>query len=213
MMRFLSVGELAEFCGVCIKTLHRWEAAGLLSPAYRTKGGHRRYSVAQANALCGISTEDCIKTSVLYARVSSADQKDDLTRQMARLKDYAATQGLTNTVALSDIGSGMNFNKKGLLALLKLLFTGTVGKLLVTHKDRLMRFGFGLIERVCGYLNVEILVIDTATNAEAADFTTQLTQDLVEIITVFSAKLYGKRSANNRKNLGPEIKQCATLTT
>ena len=56
----------------------------------------------------------------------------------------------------------MNFNKKGLLALLKLLFAGTVNKVIVTHKDRLMRFGFGLIERVCGYLNVEIVVIEKA---------------------------------------------------
>ena len=98
----------------------------------------------------------------------------------------------------------MNFNKRGLLSHLKHLFSGTVNKIIVTHKDRLMRFGFALIEKICQYLSVEIIVIND--NNKEADFTEQLTQDLIEIITVFSAKLYGRRSSQNR------IKAGATLT-
>ena len=92
----------------------------------------------------------------------------------------------------------MNFNKKGLLTLLKHLFSGTVNKIIVTHKDRLMRFGFALIEKICQYLSVEIIVMDSSD--KEGDFTTQITQDLIEIITVFSAKLYGRRSSQNRLN-------------
>ena len=87
--------------------------------------------------------------------------------------------------------------------LLKHLFTGAVNKIIVTHKDRLMRFGFALIEKICQYLNVEIIVMDG--NDKEVDFTTQLTQDLIEIITVFSAKLYGRRSAQTRIKAGATL--------
>ena len=198
MNKYLSVSEMAEFCGVCIKTLHRWEMSGALTPSYRTAGGHRRYDRDGAKRFCGIQDNTVEKAALLYSRVSSADQKQDLSRQAQRLKDYAAKNDMTNIITLSDVGSGMNFNKKGLLTLLKYLFSGTVNKIIVTHKDRLLRFGFALIEKICQYLNVEIIVVDD--NHKESDFTAQLTQDLIEIITVFSAKLYGRRSSQNRLN-------------
>lgn len=196
MNKYLSVSEMAEFCGVCIKTLHRWEMSGSLMPSYRTPGGHRRYDREGAKRFCGIQDNTLDKAVLLYSRVSSADQKHDLARQSQRLKDYAQQQNIANTISLSDIGSGMNFNKRGLLTLLKYLFSGDVNKIIVTHKDRLMRFGFALIEKICQYLNVKIIVMDS--NDKEGDFTTQLAQDLIEIITVFSAKLYGRRSSQNR---------------
>ena len=204
MNKYLSVSGMAKFCGVCIKTLHRWEMLGVLTPSYRTPGGHRRYDRESAKRFCGIQDNPTDKAALLYSRVSSSDQKQDLSRQTQKLKDYAQQQNIVNTISLSDVGSGMNFNKRGLLSLLKHLFSGAVNKIIVTHKDRLMRFGFALIEKICQYLSVEIIVIDD--NHKEGDFTTQLTQDLIEIITVFSAKLYGRRSSQNR------IKAGATLT-
>ena len=198
MNKYLSVGEMAEFCGVCIKTLHRWEMLGVLMPSYRTPGGHRRYDRNEARRFCGFKDNTVEKATLLYSRVSSADQKQDLARQTQKLKDYTQQQNIVHTISLSDIGSGMNFNKKGLLSLLKHLFSGAVNKIIVTPKDRLMRFGFALIEKICQYLSVEIIVMDS--NDKESDFTTQLTQDLIEIITVFSAKLYGRRSSQNRIN-------------
>lgn len=140
--------------------------------------------------------ERCV---VLYTRGSSFDQKEDLARQGEQLREYVNGQESLRTqqqVEISDLGSGMNFHKKGLLKLLGLLFQGQVSHIVVAHQDRLMRFGFALIERICQWMNVSIVVIHTHADS---DFTVQLTADLVEIITVFSSKLYGRRSAENKK--------------
>ena len=104
--------------------------------------------------------------------------------------------GIKNTIEISDVGSGLNFKKRGFLKLLKLLFQGKILSIVVTPKDRLMHFEFALLDKICQYLNVTIIVLQN--NDTEPDFTTQLTLDLVEIITVFSAKLYGLRSAQNR---------------
>ena len=196
MTEILSIGEVSRILGVCVKTLHRWNKAGQLTPQFRTLGGHRRYNATDVLNLKGLTQLSQARGVVLYSRVSSADQKQDLERQAKRLKEYAAQKGIENVMEVSDIGSGMNFKKPGFLKLLKLLFQGKISSIIVTHKDRLIRFGFALIERVCQYLNVKIIFIQD--NDNVAEVTTQLTLDLVEIITVFSAKLYGQRSAQNR---------------
>ena len=194
MLKMLSVGETALFLGVCVKTLHRWEEAGILVPDWRTPGGHRRYEMASLT--CWVEdTSPEARSTVLYARVSSHDQKEDLARQQELLRAAAKSKGLESFHEIKDIGSGINFGKKGFLALLKLLFKGSIKRIVVTHRDRLMRFGFSLIEQICTFMNVQIEVLDHSEHS----FEVQLSQDLIEIITVFSAKLYGKRSAQHRR--------------
>ena len=186
MLKVLSVGQAALFLGVCVKTMHRWEESGELSPDWRTPGGRRRYELASLTCWVEDSSKEQ-RGTVLYARVSSHDQKEDLSRQQELLRSVAKAKSFDDVYELKDIGSGINFGKKGFLALLKLLFSGKIQRIVVTHRDRLMRFGFSLIE--------QIEVLDHSEHS----FEVQLSQDLIEIITVFSAKLYGKRSAQHRR--------------
>ena len=132
-----------------------------------------------------------------YARVSSHDQKDDLERQKQVLELYCAKQGWTFEV-ICDLGSGMNYNKKGLKRLLDEIIEGGVGRLVITHKDRLLRFGAELVFAICEAKEVEVLIINKGVDTT---FEEDLAKDVLEIITVFSARLYGSRSRKNQKLL------------
>ena len=137
------------------------------------------------------------RQTVAYARVSSHDQKDDLERQKHVLEVYCARQGWTFEV-VADLGSGMNYHKKGLKQLLNDILADRVGRLVVTHKDRLLRFGAELVFALCEAQHVEVLILN---QGEDTTFEEELAQDVLEIITVFSARLYGSRSRKNQKLL------------
>ncbi|MBQ7262863.1 MAG: IS607 family transposase, partial [Synergistaceae bacterium] len=130
-----------------------------------------------------------------YARVSSHDQKDDLDRQKQVLEVYCAQQGWTFEV-IADLGSGMNYHKKGLRRLLDDIIAGHIGRLVLTHKDRLLRFGAELVFALCEAKNVEVVILN---QGEDTTFEEDLARDVIEIITVFSARLYGNRSHKNKK--------------
>jgi len=191
-MEHFSAGQTAQMLGVCIKTLHRWEADGYLKPSFRTVGNHRRYSYAQLQAFFEEPSDS--DTTVLYARVSSHDQKNDLERQAQLLQTAAYGKGYKQTHLIKDIGSGLNFEKRGFLALLKLLFQQKVKRILVVHKDRLLRFGFPLIEKLCTFLGVTLEVLD----ARVQSHTEQLVSDVLEIVTVMSARMHGKRAHSHQ---------------
>lgn len=132
-----------------------------------------------------------------YARVSSDDQKDDLERQKQVLEFYCAQQGWMFEV-IADLGSGMNYHKKGLKRLLDDVVDGRIGRLVITHKDRLLRFGAELVFAICEAKNVEVVILN---QGEDTTFEEDLAKDVLEIITVFSARLYGARSRKNQKLL------------
>src|SRR5258705_191425 len=140
--RFISIGDAAKALGVSITTLRRWEAEGRLVPEH-TAGRHRRYDLAKLKPELFRLAPDERKT-IAYARVSSHDQKDDLERQKQMLELYCARQGWHFEV-IADLGSGMNYHKKGLKRLLNAMLAGQVGRLVITHKDRLLRFGAELV--------------------------------------------------------------------
>ncbi len=197
MSRFISIGEAARTLGVSISTLRRWDAEGKLH-ANRTRSGHRRYDVSELVGLTSsLSAEMPGKRTVAYARVSSADQKGDLERQKQVLELFCASHGWTYEV-IADLGSGMNYRKKGLLRLLNMLIDGEIERLVVTHKDRLLRFGAEMVFAVCEMKNVEVVIINKGTESS---FEEDLAKDVLEIITVFSARLYGSRSKKNQKLL------------
>lgn len=129
-----------------------------------------------------------------YCRVSSHKQKDDLERQIDNMRIYLLSQGKPFEI-ISDIGSGINYKKKGLRQLLKLITQNKVEKVVVLYKDRLLRFGFELIEYIASLYNCEIEIVDTTKKSEQQE----LVEDLVQIITVFSCKLQGKRANKTRK--------------
>ena len=195
MERFVSIGEAAKALGVSITTLRRWEAEGRLIPE-RTAGRQRRYDLAKLKPEMFLAPPLERKT-VAYARVSSHDQKEDLERQKQVLELYCAKQGWTFEV-IADLGSGMNYNKKGLKRLLDAIIEGEVGRLVITHKDRLLRFGAELVFAICEAREVEVLVLN---KGEDTTFEEDLAKDVLEIITVFSARLYGSRSRKNQKLL------------
>ncbi len=192
----VSIHEAAEFLGVSAQTLRRWEREGRLVPAERTPGGRRRYELAKLRPE-QFHSQEPERQTIAYARVSSHDQKDDLERQKQILELYCARQGWTFEV-IADLGSGMNYHKKGLKKLLDAILDGQVGRLVITHKDRLLRFGAELVFAICEARGVEVVILN---QGEDTTFEEDLSKDVLEIITVFSARLYGSRSRKNQKLL------------
>ena len=192
--KIVPILQAAEALGVSVQTLRRWEREGKLVPDERTAGGRRRYDLARLKPELFHASEQAQRKTVAYARVSSHDQKDDLERQKQVLEIYCARQGWTFEV-VSDLGSGMNYRKKGLKKLLDGIIDGGVGRLVITHKDRLLRFGSELVFAVCEAKNVEVVILN---QGEDSTFEEDLAKDVLEIITVFSARLYGSRSHKNK---------------
>jgi len=191
----LSIGQAANMIGVSISTLRRWDRSKKLVPEFRTSGRHRRYSVSSLKQLMGEFVDYSKRKVIAYARVSSYDQKEDLIRQIDRLDQYCHDNYRSYEV-IDDLGSGMNYKKKGLKKLLKLILSGQVSKIVLTHKDRLLRFGSELIFQICNFFGIEVDILEeknSLTDEQVLAF------DVLEIITVFSARLYGKRSHQNRK--------------
>lgn len=197
-MSKLSISEAAKIKGVSTSTLRRWELEGKLIPE-RTASGHRRYDLAQ---LLGIKPE--LSYTIGYCRVSSHDQKDDLVRQRQVLELFCAQNGWQYEI-IEDLGSGLNYSKKGLKRLIRLIVDSKVERLILTHKDRLLRFGSELIFSLCEHFGTEVLIIN---RTEDISFEEDLASDVLEIITLFSARLYGSRSQKNRK-IVEELKSVA----
>jgi excisionase family DNA binding protein len=143
----VGIGEAAKKLGVSIPTLRRWESEGKIR-AVRTAGNHRRYDLSSVQSDFTTPRTSSVRATVAYARVSSHDQKTDLERQVQRLESYCSAQGWTYEV-LTDLGSGLNYNKKGLRKLIQRICDGEVSRLVLTHKDRLLRFGSELIFSIC----------------------------------------------------------------
>jgi len=190
----VSIGRAAKELGVSKETLRRWEATGKIE-VERTPGGHRRYDLAK---LRGITPRKAPsdRVTLAYGRVASHDQKDDLVTQVAFLESFCAANGWSYEV-LQDLGSGLNYNKRGLRQLIKRICAGDIERLVLTHKDRLLRFGSEIIFALCEQFNVEVTIINQSE--KPIRFEEELVQDVLEIITVFSARLYGSRSHKNRK--------------
>lgn len=193
MNKFYSIGEAANYLGVSVSTLRRWEKEGKIT-SERTKGGQRRYPISMLEPDLKKSGSQT-KLTIAYARVSSHDQKSDLERQKQLLEMYCASKGWRFEL-LADLGSGMNYNKKGLKNLINKILTGEIGRLVITHKDRLLRFGAELIFSICEMKNVEVVIVN---QGDEPSFEEELAKDVLEIITVFSARLYGSRSKKNKK--------------
>jgi putative resolvase len=189
------IGQAAQILGVSTSTLRRWEREGKLIPE-RTEGSHRLYRLSQFKMSKTQSSARDRKT-IAYARVSSHDQKSDLERQKKVLEMYCASHGWKFEL-ITDLGSGMNYYKKGLKKLLNAIIENNVGRLVITHKDRLLRFGAELVFALCEAKEVEVIIINSGTDAK---FEEELAKDVLEIITVFSARLYGSRSRKNQKLL------------
>ena len=199
---YYSVGQMAESLGVTTQTLRNWDKTGKLKPAYVAESGYRYYTDEQLAKVKGLFYTDVSQKIVVgYCRVSTQKQSDNLNRQIDCVKQYCISRGYRYKI-ISDIGSGINYNKKGLQSLLRAILNNEVSKVVIMYKDRLVRFGFELIKFICDFHNVEIEIIDNTEKSEQEE----LVEDLIQICTVFSARLSGKR-AHKAKHIITELKE------
>ncbi len=158
--KYVSIKEASILLGVTTTTLRRWEIANKLVCNHRTFGNHRRYLLNDILQLTDNQEVNNIKKTICYARVSSHDQKSDLERQKYVLNSYCVSHNFGNVEIIDDLGSGLNFKKKGLNRLIKLIISGQVDKLILTHKDRLLRFGSDLIISLSKHYGVETIILN-----------------------------------------------------
>ena len=203
MSTLVPIGVAAREIGVHPDTLRRWEQEGRIEPAERTPGGRRRYDIAKLRNLAPHRAPSS-RTTIAYARVSTNGQKDDLVRQVALLESYCAANGWTYEI-ITDIGSGLNYSMRGLKLLISRICSGELDRLVLSHKDRLLRFGAELVFSLCEHFSCEVVIINAS---EDSTFEEDLANDVIEIVTVFSARLYGSRSHKNR-NVMEQLRKVA----
>ena len=185
--KYLRPEEATKLLKVSNQTLVNWDNEGKIN-CIRTKGKHRRYLYSDLIPFIpneSVTRKD-IRRKICYCRVSTASQKEDLERQV----EYFRGKYPDHEV-IKDIGSGINFKRKGFNSILDSAVKGNISEVVVTHKDRLCRFGFDLIERIItDHSNGKILVLDKRETSPQEE----LINDLISIITVFSSRIYGLRS-------------------
>ena len=180
--------EFAELLNVTVKTLQRWDREKTLV-ANRTPTNRRYYTYDQYLQFKGIGRDADSRKIVIYTRVSTRNQADDLENQVDFLQNYVNAKGLIVDEVIRDYGSGLNYNRKKWNQLLGEVMENKVKMIFVSHKDRFVRFGFDWFEKFCNKFNVEIVVVknDKLSPHE------ELVQDIVSILHVFSCRLYGLR--------------------
>lgn len=206
MKKYYSIRKLSEMIDVSAQTLRNWEKSGKLIPDYKTSSGYRYYSQEQVDAITGNRANIENRITIGYCRVSSAKQKNDLERQIQNVKAYLLAQGSPFEI-IEDIGSGINYNKKGLLELLQKVIDHKVEKIVVLYKDRLLRFGYELFENIVKSYGTSIEIIDNTEKTEQQE----LVEDLVQIITVFSCRLQGKRAKKTKEMIKELVKDDSEL--
>ena len=195
-MKYYSAKTVTQLLGVTAQTLRNWDKEGKLKPSYVKSNGYRYYS---EDSILAYTQERKTKKNlnvVGYARVSSKKQSDYLERQVNNIRDYLSNN-FDSFDIITDIGSGLNYNKPGLLKLIEKINKKEVDLIVVLYKDRLLRFGFELVEYFAQLNNVKIEVLDKIDKNQDQE----LVEDLVQIITVFSCKIQGKRNSETKKIL------------
>jgi predicted site-specific integrase-resolvase len=187
----MKLSDYAKSKGISYKTAWRMYKAGKIP--------HQTEQLPTGSIIVYTDREGQEGKTVLYARVSSYDQKKDLERQLQRLRGFSAEKGLSINQEVTEIGSALNGKRKKLLRILK---DNSITTLVVEHRDRLTRFGFEYLEASLQATNRKILVIN---EMECKD---DLVQDMIDILTSFCARLYGRRSAKRRAKKA--LKACQT---
>ena len=193
-MKYYSAKTVTKILGVTAQTLRNWDKEGKLKPTYVKSNGYRYYS---EESILSYTQERKTKKNlnvIGYARVSSKKQSDDLERQVENIKKFLSTKYESFDI-ITDIGSSINYTKPGLLKLIEKINKKEVDLIVVLYKDRLLRFGFELVEYFANLNNVKIEVLDKVDKNQDQE----LVEDLVQIITVFSCKIQGKRKSKTKK--------------
>ncbi len=170
------------------KTLQRWDRDGILK-AHRTPTDRRYYTYDQYLQFKGIQTENDVRDVVIYARVSTRNQKDDLHNQVEFLKQFCNAKGVIVNQCIEEFGSGLNYNRKKWNRLLEEVMENKIKTIVISNKDRFVRFGYDWFERFCEKFNTKIIVVNNETFSPSEE----LVQDIVSILDVFTYRLYGLR--------------------
>lgn len=194
------LGDFAELLGVSVKTLQRWDREGILK-ANRTPTDRRYYTYDQYLQFKGIKTKNDNRETVIYARVSTRNQKEDLQNQVAFLRQFCNAKGMIVDQCIEEYGSGLNYNRKKWNRLLEEVMEQKVKTIVVTHQDRFIRFGYDWFERFCEKFHTTIVIV----NNEELSPQEELVQDMISILHVFSCRLYGLRKYKNQIKRDEEI--------
>ena len=170
--------EFAELLNVSVLTLQRWDNAGKLK-AFRTPTNRRYYTYEQYQKYMGITNSS--KKTVIYTRVSTSNQKDDLKNQVEFLRQYANAKGIIVDTVIEDYGSGLNYNRKQWNKLIDECMTNEIGTIIITHKDRFIRFGFDWFEKFLNKFGVKFIIV----NNESLSPQEELVQDIISILHAF----------------------------
>ena len=192
--------DFAELLGVSVKTLQRWDRDGILK-ANRSPTDRRYYTYDQYLQFKGIQTENDIRDIVIYARVSTRNQKDDLQNQVEFLKQFCNAKGIIVNQCIEDFGSGLNYNRKKWNKLLDEVMENKIKIIVISNKDRFIRFGYDWFEKFCEKFNTKIIIV----NNETLSPNEELVQDIISILHVFSCRLYGLRKYKNQIKEDEEI--------
>jgi len=193
MEKLIAIGKFAKMVGVHSQTLRRMHERGELIPAHISKDGYRYYSTEQLQQFSFKNVNQKERVTIGYCRVSSSHQKEDLQRQIDNVKAYMTARGYQYEI-IFDIGSSINYERKGLQQLIERVNNHEVNKVVVLYKDRLVRFGFELIKLFCELNGTEVEVIDQSQISKEQE----LSDDLIQIVTVFANRLYGSRSKRTK---------------
>lgn len=206
---FLTVKEASRIAGLDPQTLRKLADKGAIK-CYRTPSGQRRIDVLSLQSFCSSAPIDPEKSQIqrqnfIYARVSTRKQMDDLSRQI----EFIRQPPYFSYRVVTDIASGINFKRKGLSSILDSCLQGTIGEVVIAHRDRLCRFGFELIEQLVQKAGGKIIVLNNNNHRTSEQ---ELTDDLMAIIHVFSCKQMGKRSYANRKTKDNKVQDLSNQT-
>ena len=192
--------DFAELLGVSVKTLQRWDRENTLK-AKRTPTDRRYYTYEQYLEFKGINSANNNRKTIIYSRVSTNWQKDDLKNQIEFLLNFTSSKGIIVDETIEDIGSGLNYNHKKWNKLIEECMENKVDSIIVTHKDRFIRFGYDWFERFLSKYNVKIIVV----NNELLSLQEELAQDIISILHVFSCRIYGLRKYKKKIEGDEEI--------
>lgn len=185
--------QVLEMLNISKTKLRELERTGELVPVKKTTRS-KYFLKEDVQAYLGDTIKHSDKKVIVYYRVSSNSQKNELKNQLNYIENYTTSQGIKVDEYIKDIGSGINYNNPGLNRIIKMVINDEVKKIIVSHKDRLVRFGFELIENICKLKNVEIEIINVKTTSPQEE----LIEDLMTMINIFSERLYGLRSYTKR---------------
>jgi predicted site-specific integrase-resolvase len=194
--------EFAELLNVSVITLQRWDNDGKLK-AFRTPTNRRYYTYEQYLEYTGIHKETDSRKIVIYTRVSTSNQKDDLKNQVEFLRQYANAKGIIVDEVIEDYGSGLNYNRKKWNRLIDSCMTNEISTIIITHKDRFIRFGYDWFESFLAKFNVEIIVV----NNESLSPQEELVQDIISILHIFSCRIYGLRKYKKKIREDEEVEK------